>query len=138
MSSEIFVPPHRVRVGRQRPDVTENPSIEDLLAQLGPTVEDVIQVLQEQDCRGPQNNDCFCPVAQYLAKHTGRAASATSNVCVIGEFTYENNHIDTFIGKEWARTPAVVSEVITSFDSGAFPQLRDSDRDLYGPTPFPS
>jgi hypothetical protein len=123
----------RVRVSRQRPVAGEDSSVHELLRSLGDTVNEVVETLAMEDCRGPQQNDCFCPVAQYLAKKTGRAGSATVHVCVVGDFTYEDGHIDTFIGTEWGRTPGIVAEVIEGFDRGYFPMLSDPNRTLYGP-----
>ena len=123
------------RVSRQRPDAGEVASIHNVLTALGATVEEIVATLRREDCRGPRYNDCFCPVAQYIAKKTSRAASATPSVCVVGEFTYDTGgRIDTFIGKEWARTTPPVAEVITAIDQGLYSDLNQPDRELYGPT----
>ena len=123
------------RVSRQRPDVPEN-GLREVLMQLGDTEAQVVRTLFEEDCRGPRQNDCFCPVAQYVAKHTGKAASVTSHVTVTGEFTYDpdDGHIDTFIGREWTKTPPVVGAVVESIDRGRYPELNQPGRNLYGET----
>jgi hypothetical protein len=129
--AEVAYSEHDVRVSRQRPIAEEASEMQALLLSLGKTVDEVVETLTREDCRGPQQNDCFCPVAQFLAKKTGRAASSTVHVCVVGNFTYEHGHIDTFIGTEWAKTPKPVAEVIEGFDRGRFPVLDDPERTTY-------
>lgn len=114
------------RIGRQRGETMEDTSLHALLEQLGDTPDEVAQTLRDQNCKGPQYNDCFCPVARFISKHTGQAASATSHACAIGDFTYcEDGTIDTFEGREWARTPEPVARMITAYDRGAYEFLRD-------------
>lgn len=121
------------RVSRQRPPIEEDDTVRRLLTSMGDTPEEVAATLIAERCQGPWMNDCFCPVAQYLAKKTSHAASATSHVCVIGSFTYaDDGMIDTFVGTEWAKTPSAVAEVIQGIDRGSYPDLVDAQRTRYG------
>lgn len=120
------------RVSRQRPATEEDETVRQLLLSMGDTPAEVVATLVAEHCQGPWMNDCFCPVAQYLAKKTGHAASATSHVCVVGRFTYaEDGVIDTFVGTEWAKTPPVVADVIQDIDHGMYPELVDRERTRY-------
>ena len=103
----------------------EDPTIQELLARLGDTPDEVARNLEARGCKGPPQNDCFCPVAQYLSRSTGKAASATDHVCVLGEFSFDAaGNIDTFIGKEWGRTPKAVGDAIDAYDNGEYAYLR--------------
>lgn len=118
---------HPIRVPRVGRDASggDAPAIRDLLAHLGATVEEVAANLLSEGCLGWPYNDCFCPVANYLSLHTDQAASATTTVSAVGDFTRaEDGTILTFIGREWTRTPAPVAELIAAFDDGEYPALR--------------
>lgn len=122
------------RIGRGH-NMSEDASVYEVVSSLGSTPEEVVATLRSERCYGPPMNDCFCPVAQYIARKTGKAASATPTVCVIGEFTFLDGDIDTFIGREWARTTSAVSEVITAIDHGLYSDLNDlsePEEGLYG------
>lgn len=114
------------RVGRVKPEGEPAVALADLLDELGKTPDEIVEHLLEEDCHGPRQNDCFCPVAIYLSKRTGHAASATMHMASLGEFTYNGGgRIESFIGHQWARTPAPVAEVIERFDHGEFPELAE-------------
>lgn len=110
------------RVPRLRPSVGESTPVHELLERLGDTADEVASTLFNSGFFGPRQNDCFCPVAQYISAMTGQAASATSHVCVVGEFEYEDDGvtIKTFTGREWARTPPPVADAINAYDHGAY------------------
>ncbi len=127
MQTDTRIPlAYHERVPRLRPPGEPDVDLVELLHGLGDTPEAVAATLDAEDCRGPQQNDCFCPVATYLAKRTGRAASATASVSALGDFTRDaDGRIETFMARQWARTPRPVAEMILRYDDGDFRFLSD-------------
>ena len=112
------------RIGRGS-DGGEDVTLHDLLARLGATPDAVAETLRAEGCNGPPYNDCFCPVANYLRKHTGQAASAAAFACSLGEFRFEDGIPVEFDPRVSARTPEPVAQLITAYDHGDYAFLRD-------------
>jgi hypothetical protein len=94
-------------------------SLEQALAKLPGTAEGIAAYLIEQDCRGRRKDSLCCPVANYLDG--------------IGEFhrpEVTENSISYEVGEDdqqMVLTPDHMTEFITRFDKGEWPEL-DIDR----------
>lgn len=112
------------RIGRDVEGLTDDAALHALLDALGDTADAVAETLRAQDCTGPPFNDCFCPVAAYITKHTGKAASAAAYASSTGIFGFRDGIPVSFDPRSSTRTPEPVAAMITAYDRGAYDFLR--------------
>jgi hypothetical protein len=90
----------------------------DRLADGCDTAADVAQRLDEAGCRGVPGRCALCPVARWVMKQMGLTAEevwVSEGITQVGRFADETKAI--------VPMPLVLSEFITTFDRGSFPQL---------------
>lgn len=99
----------------RRPGMTTTTELEQALAELGNTADEIAAALIAKGMRGSRKVGTCCPIANYLSV-TFAAPEVTENSIAIGR-----------VEDPWIETPNHVREFITRFDGGEWPEL-DIDR----------
>lgn len=89
--------------------------LEQALAELGSTADEIAATLIAKEMRGSRKLGSCCPIATYL--HVAfEAPEVTENTVSVDRYE-----------QTWVNTPEHVAEFITRFDGGEWPEL-DIDR----------
>jgi hypothetical protein len=90
-------------------------NIEQDLAALGETRQQVYEKLFQLGIKGKRHNSCQCPIARYLKSKEHKILGVSS--------TYIGTPYST--GGKDIETPVIISAFIYDFDAGMYPDLED-------------